>query len=69
MCIRDSAETVVEALVKGELAASNGEARRLIEGGGVLFNGEKITSDVDCSRGGILKKGKNAFLLVSNLLR
>lgn len=63
------AETVVEALVKGELAASNGEARRLIEGGGVLFNGEKITSDVDCSRGGILKKGKNAFLLVSNLLR
>lgn len=63
------ANTVVEALVKGELAASNGEARRLIEGGGVLFNGEKITSDVDCSGGGILKKGKNAFLLVSNLLR
>ena len=63
------ADTVVEALVKGNLASSNGEARRLIAGGGVVFNGEKITEDVDCKKGGIIKKGKNAFLLVSNLLR
>jgi tyrosyl-tRNA synthetase len=63
------ASTVVEALVKGGLAASNGEARRLIAGGAVTLNGEKIASDTDCSRGGIIKKGKNAFLLVSNLLR
>jgi tyrosyl-tRNA synthetase len=63
------ADTVVEALVKGNLASSNGEARRLIAGGGVVFNGEKISEDVDCKKGGIIKKGKNAFLLVSNLLR
>lgn len=63
------ADTVVEALVKGNLASSNGEARRLIAGGGVVFNGEKIAEDVDCKKGGIIKKGKNTFLLVSNLLR
>lgn len=63
------ADTVVEALVKGGIAASNGEARRLIAAGGVTFNGEKLSSDTDASRGGIIKKGKNSFLVVSNLLR
>lgn len=63
------ADTVIEAMVKGGVASSNGEARRLIAGGGVTLNGEKITDDTDCSKGGIIKKGKNTFLLVSNLLR
>ena len=63
------ADTVIEAMVKGGLAASNGEARRLISAGGVTFNGEKLSSDTDASRGGIVKKGKNNFLIVSNLLR
>jgi len=57
-------KTVIESLVEAQLAASNGEARRLIAGGAVSVNGEKITEDQSLSTSSLIKKGKNSFLLV-----
>ena len=59
---------VLTLMVKCGLAASNGEARRLITQGGVTLNGEKLTDPkqiltADAIRAGetILKKGKKIF--------
>ena len=55
-------------MVKGELAASNGEARRLVQQGGVSVNDEKITDasfGVERSsfnEGVIVKKGKKVIV-------
>ena len=57
-------QTVVTALVESEVVASNGEAKRLIEGGGVSVNGQKITDDHDITETSLVKKGKNSFVLV-----
>jgi len=56
--------TVIETLVAAGLAASNGEARRLIDGGAVSVNGEKITEDTQLTTKSLIKKGKNGFVLV-----
>jgi len=56
--------TVIETLVSAGLAASNGEARRLIDGGAVSVNGEKITEDTQLTTKSLIKKGKNGFVLV-----
>ncbi len=55
---------VVEILVGTGVASSNGEARRLIEGGAISVNGEKVTADVSVNETALLKKGKNTFILV-----
>jgi tyrosyl-tRNA synthetase len=51
------------------LAASKGEARRLIEQGGVKVNGEKATAantDIDITADGVLLQvGKRKFLRVT----
>ncbi len=58
---------VLTLMVKCGLAASNGEARKLVQGGGVTIDGEKITDfkmmlDQDSFQNGrILKKGKKTF--------
>lgn len=51
------------ALVTAGLAASNGEARRLIANGAVSVNGEKIAEDVPVHAPALIKKGKNGFIL------
>lgn len=56
--------TVIEALVEAGVVASNGEARRLISGGGVSVNGKKIGEDLTASASSLIKKGKNSFVLV-----
>jgi tyrosyl-tRNA synthetase len=56
--------SVVDALVTSGIAASNGEARRLIEGNAISINGEKITSDRTIDEMSLIKKGKNNFVLV-----
>lgn len=60
----ESGTSVVDALVGADIAKSNGEARRLIEGGAVALNGEKITADQPIEALSLLKKGKNSFVLV-----
>ena len=56
--------SVVEILVGTGNASSNGEARRLIEGGAVSVNGEKIDSDISVNEISLVKKGKNNFILI-----
>jgi tyrosyl-tRNA synthetase len=56
--------SIASALVDSGVVASNGEARRLIAGGGVSVNGQKITSDTEITDVSLVKKGKNSFVLV-----
>ena len=42
-CVPADTQTVLQALVGAGLCKSNGEARRLVEQGGVSINGEKVT--------------------------
>jgi tyrosyl-tRNA synthetase len=55
---------VIDALVQSGAAGSNGEARRLITGGGVSVNNQKITDDQELRSPSLIKKGKNSFVLV-----
>jgi len=56
-------EQLSAALVAAGLAASTGEARRLIASNGVSINGVKATEDVVLGKTSLIKKGKNSFLL------
>lgn len=60
----NSGITIVEALVATGVSKSNGEARRLIEGGGISLNGEKVSEDLSVTDTTLIKKGKNSFILV-----
>lgn len=57
-------KTVIETLVAAKVADSNGEARRLISGGAISIDGQKITDDFTIQKSVIIKKGKNTFILV-----
>ena len=56
--------SLIELLVHSGHATSNGEARRLIDGGAVSVSGVKVTEDIVISESGLIKKGKNSFILV-----
>ena len=58
---------LVKLLVLAGLAKSNSDGRRLIQGGGVMFNAEKITDDAyefALPVEGIIKVGKRRFLKI-----
>ncbi len=57
-------QSIISALVASGTASSNGEARRLIQGGAVSLNGQKVSEDAEVTETSLLKKGKNAFVLV-----
>ena len=64
----DEGINIIDALIKAELVSSRGEARRLIEQGGVSIDNEKVTSVSyiipvsDFEKGYvIIKKGKKIF--------
>lgn len=56
-------KNVAETLVEAGLAKSGGEARRLVEGGAISINGEKIIEIVEITQPSLIKKGKNSFAL------
>jgi tyrosyl-tRNA synthetase len=56
--------TVVDSLVNSGVVSSNGEAKRLIAGGGVTVNGEKVLEDMSLDATSLIRKGKNSFVLV-----
>jgi tyrosyl-tRNA synthetase len=63
---------LVSALVRTGLAASNGEARRLLSQGGVAVNGRKVTGDDGLGAGdllhgryALLRKGRSTYALVT----
>jgi tyrosyl-tRNA synthetase len=55
---------LIDALVSTTIAASNGEARRIISSGAISVNVQKISEDVKITEASLVKKGKNEFLLV-----
>lgn len=67
----DAGIGLLDLLVKTKLTSSKGEARKLIEGGGIALNGEKVSNTTlilkaaDFDDGSILlKKGKKSFVKV-----
>jgi len=59
---------IVELLVQSELASSKGEARRLIEQGGIKINGEVVRDlkkEVDLSKEIMLQRGKLNYIKVT----
>ena len=57
-------KSVIETLTASGVTQSNGEAKRLIVGGAVSVNGQKITEDMQITEVSLFKKGKNNFVLV-----
>lgn len=55
--------SVVNALVTSGVCSSNGEAKRLIAGGAISVNGERVSDDATLPVPCLIKKGKNSFIL------
>ena len=56
---------ICDLLVKCKFCNSKSAARRLIEGGGISFDGEKVSDfNQNISKSGLLKKGKKNFIKV-----
>lgn len=58
-------QTVTQALVDAAVVNSLGEARRLMSGGAISANGEKVVEDFTLTARTLLKKGKNTFIVVA----
>ena len=63
--LTDGTLSIVKLLTATGLAASNGEAKKLVKGGGVSVNGEKVSA-IDAvfpldGKGLVLKKGKKVY--------
>ena len=65
--LKDGAIGILSLMVACKLAGSNGEARRLVQQGGVFVNDEKVTdpamtvTEAQLTQGVKLRKGKKAF--------
>jgi tyrosyl-tRNA synthetase len=59
-----SPEDLVGTLVEVELAKTRGDAKRLIDQGGVRVNGEKASSETKLHDGDILQAGKRSFVRI-----
>ena len=57
-------KTISEILIELKLSKSKGEAKRLIAANSISFNGIKVLEDIKISQSGLLKKGKNSFILI-----
>jgi tyrosyl-tRNA synthetase len=64
--IESGTHAVVELVVKAGLAASNSEARRLFEQGGIKLNQQKVESaEVTVASGDLLQVGKRKFVKIA----
>ncbi len=57
-------KTVSEILIETNFAKSKGETKRLISANSISFNGNKLQEDIQITEKGLLKKGKNSFILI-----
>lgn len=57
-------KTVSETLIGTNFTKSKGEAKRLISANSISFNGNKLQEDIRITEKGLLKKGKNSFILI-----
>ena len=62
--VESAGQSIIDIMVSSGSAQSNGEARRLITGGAVSLNGQKITENMTVDQPSLIKKGKNNFILV-----
>ncbi len=65
--VREESLKLVQLLVQSGLCSSNGEAKRLIQGGGVSLDSEKITAfdaEVSITDGAVLRAGKRKFIKI-----
>lgn len=61
---------IVQLLVQSGLCSSNGEAKRLIKGGGVSLDGKKIIdfdASIAATEGSVLRAGKRKFIKITKL--
>jgi len=58
------ARNVVDVLVEAKLAKSRNEARRLIDGGGVRVDAQKVSADYEFTRDAVLQVGKRNFVRI-----
>ena len=61
---------LAKLLVDSKICATNGEAKRLIQGGAVSLNGDKITAFdaiIPLSEGDIIKAGKRNYLKIKKI--
>ena len=57
--------SIIELLKQAEFASSNSDARRLIEGGGIKFDGETVNNlNQTVKDSAILSRGKNKFVKI-----
>ncbi len=56
--------TLSDQLAEAGVVGSKGEFRRLLEGGAISINGQKISDDQEITEISLVKKGKNNFILV-----
>ncbi|MCB5296281.1 MAG: tyrosine--tRNA ligase, partial [Candidatus Cloacimonetes bacterium] len=67
---QESSQKIVQLLVQSGLCTTNGEAKRLIQGGGVSIDGEKVQSfdaEVMVSDGAVLRAGKRKFIRIRKI--
>jgi tyrosyl-tRNA synthetase len=70
MCVPSGLKKIAEIMVAAGVAASKGEAKRLIEGGGVSVNDKKIIgfdeeiSAAELETGFVLHKGKKVHIRI-----
>lgn len=57
-------KTVSEILIETNFARSKGEAKRLISANSISFNSNKLQEDIQITEKGLLRKGKNSFILI-----
>ena len=57
-------KTVSEILIETNFAKSKGDSKRLISANSISFNGNKLQEDIKIAEKGLLKKGKNSFILI-----
>lgn len=57
-------KTISEILIETNFAKSKGEAKRLISANSISFNSNKLQEDIRIIEKGLLKKGKNNFILI-----
>ena len=55
---------LIDVLVENGLAESKKKAREFLAAGAITINGEKVKDDLELKETGIIKKGKNKFLIV-----
>jgi tyrosyl-tRNA synthetase len=62
--IAENPEDLVSTIVQAGFAKSRGDARRLIDQGGIRINGEKAGADVKLKDGDVLQAGKRNFVRI-----